>query len=72
MKFVPELFGFQTAGNFGHLLTRYAGSGGNERLCANRRSRAVEFAVRLQRGQLPQALVARGLLHKLFYNGEDV
>ena len=66
MKFVPKLFGFQGAGNFGHLLTRYHGSGGNERLGADGRSRAAELSMRLQGWQLPQVLVARGLLHKLF------
>lgn len=67
MKFVPQLFGLQAAGDLGHLLARDAGIGGDERLRARRGRAPAEVPVSVQgRGQVRQSLLAAGgLLHEL-------
>lgn len=67
VKFVPQLFGLQTARDLRHLLARDPGIGGDERLRAHRGRAPAEVPVPVQGGQVSQRLlVAGGLLHKLF------
>lgn len=66
VKFVPQLFGFQAAGDLCHLLAGDAGIGGDERLGTHRRRAPAEVAVSVQRREISQRLlVAGGLLHEL-------
>lgn len=50
MKLVPELFGLQAAGDFGHLLAGDDGGGGDEGLGAQGRRAAAKVPVRVQAG----------------------
>lgn len=73
VEFIPEFFGLQATGDFGHLLAGDDGRGGNERLRAKRRGGragatiSTKLGVSIQAGQLTQRLGAGGLLHKLFW-----
>lgn len=68
MKLVPQLFGLQTAGNLGHLFAGDAGVGGDERLRARPGRAPAEVPVAVKGRQVGEGLlVARGLLHKLFF-----
>lgn len=50
MELVPELFGLQAAGDFGHLLAGDDGGGGDEGLGAQGRRAAAKIPVRIQAG----------------------
>lgn len=50
VKLVPELFGLQAAGNFGHLLAGDDGGGGDEGLGAQGRRAGAKIPVRVQAG----------------------
>lgn len=50
MKLVPELFGLQAAGDFGHLLAGDNGGGGDEGFGAQGRRAGAKIPVRIQAG----------------------
>lgn len=50
VKLVPELFGLQAAGDFGHLLAGDDGGGGDEGLGAQGRRAGAKIPVRVQAG----------------------